>query len=197
MSAARGPGAARRGALLALLGGAALAAVAEPVTYQFDPDHTFVHFEVLHFGTSTLRGRFGPVSGEVTLDRAAGTGEVGVRVATAGVDTGLRVLDSRLRQSDLLDSAAYPEAYFVARRFHFADGRPTELRGEFTLRGTSQPLSLFARQFACRHDAERAREVCGGEFEASFDRSQFGITLLLPFVADRVRLLVQVEAVRR
>ena len=32
-----------------------------PVTYQLDPDHTFATFEVLHFGTSTLRGRIGPM----------------------------------------------------------------------------------------------------------------------------------------
>ncbi|MBS1898765.1 MAG: polyisoprenoid-binding protein, partial [Actinobacteria bacterium] len=40
-------------------------------------------------------------------------------------------------------------------------------------------------------------EVCGGDFEGSVDRSSFGMTFGLPLVADRVRLLVQVEAVRR
>jgi polyisoprenoid-binding protein YceI len=188
---------ARRLAVATMLVLVASGTGAEPVTYRLDPDHTFVHFEVLHFGTSTLRGRFGPISGEVMLDDAAGRGEVGLRVATAGVSTGLRVLDARLREPDLLDSAGHPEAYFVARQFRFAGGRLTALRGEFTLRGTSQPLTLVARQFACREDAEQGRQVCGGDFEATFDRSDFGITLLLPFVANQVRLLVQVEGVRR
>lgn len=39
--------------------------MAGPITYQLDPAHTFVTFEVRHFGTSTLRGRIGPVTGEV------------------------------------------------------------------------------------------------------------------------------------
>ena len=30
---------------------------AEPQRYTLDPTHSFVHFEVLHFGTSTIRGR--------------------------------------------------------------------------------------------------------------------------------------------
>ena len=30
--------------------------IAGPITYQLDPNHTFVTFEVRHFGTSTLRG---------------------------------------------------------------------------------------------------------------------------------------------
>jgi polyisoprenoid-binding protein YceI len=181
--------------VVALLAGLAGPVWAEPVTYVFDPDHTFVQFEVMHFGTSTLRGRFGPLRGAVTLDRAAGSGELGLRVATATVDTGLRVLDARLRQPDMLASDAYPEAFFVARQFRFEGDRVAELRGEFTLRGSSQGLTLKAVHFACRQDG--ATEVCGGDFEARFKRSDFGITYGLPLVADEVRLRVAVEGRRQ
>lgn len=171
-------------------------ATAQPVTYDLDPEHSFVHFEVLHFGTSTLRGRIGPVHGQVLIDRAARRGELDARVATSTVDTGVRVLDGRLRQPDLLDSAGHPEAFFVARRFVFdAAGAVTEVRGEFTLRGTSQPLTLRAERFACRADGDG--EVCGGDFDASVLRSSFGASFALPLVADRVRLAVQVQARRR
>lgn len=182
----------RLAAALCCLAGAASA---EPVTYVFDPDHTFVHFEVRHFGTSTLRGRFGPLRGAVTLDRASGRGELGLRVATAGVDTGLRVLDARLRQPDMLASETFPEAFFVARQFRFDGERVAELRGEFTLRGIGQGLTLKALHYACRQDGEA--EVCGGDFEGRFKRSDFGISFGLPLVADEVRLRVQVEGVRQ
>ena len=174
---------------------ACFAVLAEPAVYVLDPAHSFVHFEVTHFGTSTSRGRFGPVNGEVLLDRARGGGEVGVRIPTASVDTGLAVFNARLRQSDLLASAEFPEAFFVARQFRFDAGRLSELRGEFTLRGIGQPLTLRARLFACRTDGDT--EVCGGDFEGEVKRSDFGATLLLPLVGDRVRLLVQVEGRRR
>jgi len=177
-----------------LLALAAASAGAQPATYVLDPAHSFVHFEVLHFGTSTTRGRFGPIAGVVTLDRAAGRGEVGLRIPTAGVDTGLPFFNARLREADLLASAEYPEAYFVARNFRFEGQALAEVRGEFTWRGVSQPLSLFARRFACRIDA--GAEVCGGDFEGEILRSEFGITFGLPLVADRVRLVVQVEGRR-
>ena len=171
---------------------AAAPALAAPVVYMLDP--SFVHFEVLHFGTSTSRGRFGPVTGEVTLDRAQGTGEVGLRIATASVDTGIPVFNARLREADLLASAEYPEAFFVARNFRFEGARMAEVRGEFTLRGVSQPLSLHARHFACRQ--EGAVEICGGDFETEILRSEFGASFGMPFVANRVRLVVQVEGRR-
>ena len=182
---------------LALTLGASTPARAEAATYVLDPERSFVHFEVLHFGTSTLRGRFGPVAGAVVLDRAAGRGEVALSIATASVDTGLAVFDARLRQDDLLASSAYPQAYFVARQFRFEGDRLAEVRGEFILRGVSQPLSLYARLFGCRRDAAREREVCGGDFEAEILRSEFGATFGLPFVANRVTLRIQVEGVRQ
>jgi polyisoprenoid-binding protein YceI len=173
---------------------AAAAAQAQPVVYRLDPQHTFVHFEVLHFGTSTTRGRFGPVEGVVMLDRTRGAGELGLRIKTAGVSTGLGIFDARLREADLLDSAGHPEAFFVASTFRFEGPRLAEVRGEFTLRGVSRALSLVARQFGCR--PEPTGEVCGGEFEAELRRSEFGATFGAPLVGDRVRLRVQVEGRR-
>ena len=45
------------GALLAGLAGMTAGARAEPVAYSLDPSHSFASFELLHFDTSTLRGR--------------------------------------------------------------------------------------------------------------------------------------------
>lgn len=185
----------QRGAALFVLALAASAAGAEPRRYVLDPEHAFVHFEVRHFSTSTLRGRFGPILGEVTLDREARRGEVGLRVPTTGIYTGVPVLDARLRESDLLDSAGSPEAFFVARDFRFQGDALASVNGEFTLRGISQPLELKALRWACRDDAARGAQVCGGDFEAQFQRSAFGITYGLPFIGDRVRLLLAVEGV--
>ena len=171
-------------------------AIAQPQFYVLDPEHSFVHFEVLHFGTSTSRGRLGPLAGEVLLDRQSQRGEVSIRLNTALVDTGLAVFNARLRQADLLASADHPEAFFVSRNFRFEGEKLIELRGEFTLRGVSQPLSLRALKFSCRN-TDQGGEVCGGDFEGEILRSDFGSTFGLPFVANRVRLVVQVEGLRR
>lgn len=174
------------------------AARAEPAIYTLDPAHSFVHFEVLHFGTSTIRGRFGPLQGSVALDRAAGRGEVSLAIETATVSTGLVFFDVRIRQADLLASAEFPQAYFVSRQFQLAGDRVLALRGEFTWRGIGQPLTLTALRFACRQEGTgaEAAEVCGGDFEGELLRSDFGATFGLPLIANRVRLQVQVEGRR-
>jgi len=177
----------------------ASAAQAQSLQYTLDPTHSWVHFEVLHFNTSTIRGRIGPISGSVLLDPAAGTGDVRLAVRTATVSTGFAFFDSRLRQDDLLASEAHPEAYFVATRFTFTEGRVATLRGEFTWRGVSQPLQLNAQRYACRRDDSGEggpAEICGGDFEGEVLRSEHGASFGLPLVGNRVRLLVQVEGRR-
>jgi polyisoprenoid-binding protein YceI len=171
---------------------------AEPVDYAFDPSHSFASFEILHFDTATIRGRFGPLEGQVTLDREARRGRVQTVITTTGVSTGVPALDARLRQSDLLAVEAHPQAFFVAERFEFdASGAVQAVSGEFTLRGRGQPLRLRALRFRCYTHPLIRREVCGGDFEADLLRSNVGMTFGLPFVADAVRLKIQVEAVRQ
>ena len=181
--------------ILMLLAVLAAPAAAEPVGYALDPQHSFVQFELLHFGTSTIRGRIGPVTGDVLLDSAAGRGELSLRIPTATVSTGLRIFDARIREADLLATEAYPEAYFVASKFRFEADKLAEVRGEFTLRGVGQSLSLNAVRFSCRSDD--GVEVCGGDFVAEILRSELGATFGLPFIGNRVRLLIQVEGRRR
>ena len=176
----------------------AASAQAEPVRYRFDPTHTFAHFELTHFGTSTIRGRLGPLNGEVEIDRSARRGRVQVEIDTTLANTGVSVLDARLREPDMLSVQAHPKAYLVADRIEIDDaGRVKSLRGEFTLRGVSLPLTLTAVRFNCYTSPLFRREVCGGDFEGQFSRGAVGITHSLPFVSDTVRLLVQVEAVQQ
>jgi polyisoprenoid-binding protein YceI len=176
--------------------GTGAAAAAAPQDFALDPSFTHVHWEIKHFGTSTSRGRFDAITGSVTLDRQARTGSASFTIATGSISTGFAPFDGLLRGPYLLATAEYPSAYFVSQRFDFDGDRLASVVGDFTLRGVSQRLTLRALRFVCRTDTDPAREVCGGDFETEFDRSAFGITHSLPFVADKVRVIVQIEAVR-
>lgn len=175
---------------------AATPAAAEPARYTLDPAHSWVQFELSHFGTSTIRGRLGPAEGSVSLDPGAGRGEIGVTIPMASVSTGLAAFDKHLRDAELLSTTEHPTAWFVSRDPRFDAGRLTELRGELTLRGVSRGLTLTATRYACHRHPVLQHEVCGGDFEGRLRRSDFGIDYGLPFVRDEVTLRVQVEGVR-
>jgi polyisoprenoid-binding protein YceI len=184
--------------LVAGLLAASMPAAAEPATYAMDPTHTFVTFEMTHFATSTNRGRFDKQEGSVLLDRAAKTGKVEVTIHTGSVSTGIPAFDKRLRSAHFFDSDRHPVARFVGSELGFNGDKVTEVKGHLTLLGRSNPVVLKATHFNCYRNPILQREVCGGDFETTLHRSQWGMGgdagMGLP---DAVRLLVQVEAVRQ
>jgi polyisoprenoid-binding protein YceI len=162
--------------------------------YRLDPAHTRVHWEVLHFGTSTTRGRFDDIGGSLTL-AADGTGRVSIVVAPGSVNTGVPPLDGVLRRS-YLATTDFPQAYFVASGWKWKVDAPLDVTGELTLHGVSRPLRLRAAALRCQPHPTLGRELCGADLEGELLRSDFGITDGLPFIGDRVRLVIQVEALR-
>lgn len=84
------------------------------MAYTLDPSHSFVTFELLHFDTATILGRFGPLTGAVLLDHEARSGRVQRVIDTAAVSTGLPMLDLRVRQDDMLAVAARAQALFLS-----------------------------------------------------------------------------------
>lgn len=184
--------------LAAVLAAGTAAAQAQPVTYTIDPTHTFANFELSHFGTSTIRGRFDKKEGTVQFDRAGKSGRVEITIDMASVSTGVPPFDGHLRSADLLDVAKHPQARFVGDRFVFSGDKVTEVGGTLTMMGKTHPVTLKATNFNCYQNPMLKREVCGGDFETTITRSQWGINYGIPVAApDAVRLLIQVEAVRQ
>jgi polyisoprenoid-binding protein YceI len=177
----------------------ATAGLAQANTYSVDPTHTFVTFEAVHFGTSTLRGRFDKKEGAVTFDRAAKTGKAEITIDLASVSTGVGPLDGHLKSKDFFnvgDGGA--TATFVGDKFTFAGDKVSAVAGTLTMLGKSMPVTLKATNFNCYNNPMFKREVCGGDFETTIARSQWGMNYGLTFgIPDNVRLLVQIEAIKQ
>ena len=170
---------------------------AEKATYMIEPTHTYVNWEAKHFGTSTSRGRFDKKTGSITLDKAAKTGTVDVTIQTDSISTGFAGFDKHLRGEDFFASEKFPEARFVGNVIKFDGDKITEVAGNLTLRGKTNPVVLKATGFNCYNHPMLKREVCGGDFETTLVRSQYDITYGLPGIPDNIRLLIQVEAVKQ
>jgi polyisoprenoid-binding protein YceI len=172
-------------------------AQAEAVTYAVEPMHTYVTFEVRHLGTSTNRGRFDKKEGSITLDRAAKTGHADITIDTASISSGLPMFDGHLRGDNFLRVKDFPTAKFVGDKFSFDGDKVSAVSGMLTLLGKTQPITLNATNFNCYDSPMLKREVCGGDFEATLQRSAYGMTYGLPGIPDNVKLVIQIEAVRQ
>ncbi len=186
--------AASAAALLAAFG----SAHAELATYSIDPTHTFATFEIGHMGTSTLRGRFDKKDGSVQIDRAAKNGKVEITIDTTSLSTGTAPFDGHLKSKDFFNVASFPNAKFVGEQFVFDGDKVSAVNGTLTMLGKTVPVTLKASRFNCYMSPMFKREVCGGDFETTLKRSQWGMNWGLEMGApDDVRLLVQVEAIKQ
>ena len=175
---------------------AAMLAHAAPASYTIDPTHTSVVFEVRHFGTSTIRARFGVKSGTITIDPAAKSGKAGIVIDTASVSSGVPDLDRDLKSTNYFNVGTYPDATFTATDFRFDGDRVTQVSGDLAIIGTTRPVTLDATHYHCYHSPLFDKQVCGGDFETRIKRSEWNINALIPFVSDETTLLIQIEATR-
>ena len=112
-------------------------------TYTIDPDHTAVLARVQHIGYSWLVFRFGKVSGKLTWDPAAPEkAALSVAVQTSSIETPVKDFAAQLAGDDYLKSAKFPEATFVSTAFHRIDAMHGKVDGQFTLMGTTKPVTF-------------------------------------------------------
>jgi polyisoprenoid-binding protein YceI len=186
---------------LSLLAAAAVlsaASLAQAADYAIDPTHTFATFEIGHFGASVNRGRFDKKEGRISFDKAAQTGSVDVSFDVASVNTGTANFDKHLASAEILNAEKFPKARFVSTRFQFNGDQLRAVDGQLTLLGKTQPVTLKANQFACYESPMLKREVCGGDFEATIDRTAFGVNYGVDWgFPKNVRLVLQVEGVKQ
>ncbi|MDM0001485.1 YceI family protein [Variovorax sp. J22P240] len=165
-------------------------------TYVVDPTHTFVMYEMGHYGTTTNRGRFSTKDGSVKIDPEGTSGKVDITMDISSINTGVDLLNRHLQSKDFFNVAEFPTGRFVADKIAFNGDKVTEVAGTLTLMGQSRPVTLKANRFNCYLSPLINRQICGGDFETMVERSNWGITWGIPFgFEDKVRLLVQVEAV--
>ena len=174
------------------------AAQAQSANYAIDPTHTFVTFEISHFGASVNRARFDKKEGTVQFDRAGKSGKVEISFDATSVNSGTPAFDKHLQSADIFNAAAHPTIKFVSDKFSFNGDKVSEVTGTLTLLGKTQPVTFKSNGFNCYESPMLKREVCGGDFETTIDRTSFGMNYGVDWgFPKNVRIVVQVEAVKQ
>jgi len=166
--------------------------------YNIDPTHTLVTFEANHLGLSTLRGRFDRVAGSVMFDKVGRSARADITVETTSLSTGAASLDARLKGAEFLNTAEFASARLVADGFTFTGQKISAAEGALTLLDKTLAVTLKAKHFNCYFNLLVQREVCGGDFETTISPSRWGMDSGPALgLADSIRLLIQVEAIKQ
>ena len=166
-----------------------------PGRYKLESEHTFPSLEFPHMGLSIWRGKFNRTTGTATLDRAAKAGSVTVNVDTASIDFGLNSINEYALRPEWLNTAKFPTMSYSGTLV-FAGDQPVAVDGQLTLLGVTRPLRLTINSFKCIEHPFYKKEACGADAEGELDRAEFGMKQYTEDGAGRIRLRIQVEAVK-
>lgn len=169
--------------------------MAQANRYVTDDNHTYVRFGVLHFGTSTVRGRIDTVKGVIDWDDDPAQRKARFDIDLRTINTGSDHFNKHLSSAEFFDVEKYPSAQFVSTRFVEEGGQLKRVEGNLTLHGHTHPVTLRCTRFNTYDSPILSTQVKGGDFETTIQRSNWGMDWGLKMgVPDDVQLVIQAEA---
>ena len=159
--------------------------------------HASINFKISHLGYSWMIGRFDRFSGNFSYDENnPSAASVTVTIDTASVDTNHAERDKHLRSGEFLDASKYPEARFVSSGYQQTGKDKGQLKGDLTLRGVTQPITIQVTHIGAGQDPW-GNYRRGFEGHAQFALQDYGIDFNLGPASKEVMLNLNVEGIRQ
>jgi polyisoprenoid-binding protein YceI len=192
-------------AALTALSALSIAAAALPVqaaeTYNVDPGHSEVSFQVRHLVTQ-VRGKFNDYKGTIQLDPAKlESSTVELAIKTASIDTGAADRDKHLRTADFFDAEKFPEITFKSKSIKATGKDQYAVTGTFTMHGVSKDITLPVALNGFAKDPWGGQRA-GFSTETTINRKDYGIVWNKAIdnggalLGDDVKIAVSLEAVK-
>jgi polyisoprenoid-binding protein YceI len=175
----------------------AAAASAQAADYKIDPSHTHVLFMVNHLGFSNMIGVFAETAGTVAFDPAhADASKLSVVIKTASLQTQFGPRDADLKGADWFNVAEFPEMTFTGKSFTKKDEKTGTVTGDLTLLGVTKPVTLEVIFNKAGVSPVSKADTVGFSARGAFNRTDFGLKTFVPYIGDKVDLIIETEATR-
>lgn len=182
-------------ALAAALSVFTAGAIAAPVTYTMDPDHTTVAAKWNHFGFSNPVILFGDIDGTIVYDADnVSASSVQVTLPLSGLESNVQAFNDHLLSDDFFDAAQFPEATFRSTSVEADGDDELKITGELTIKGITKEVVLEADINLIGEHPATGKQTAGFDAETTIKRSDFGLGLYVPNVADEIELHITTEA---
>ena len=171
--------------------------------WQLDPTHSSAEFAVRHMMVATVKGSFKSLAGTVGLDEAEwANSRIEAVIDAATIDTGVADRDNHLRSADFFDVAQHPKITFRSTAIEPQAGDAGKVRGDLTIRGVTQPVTLDVTYLGEIKDPWGNRRR-GYAAETVLNRKDFGMTWNMVLdtggvlVGDKIKVTLNIETVEK
>jgi polyisoprenoid-binding protein YceI len=169
--------------------------------YKLDKTHASLTWKVKHLGLSNYTARFTQFDAHINMDvKNPSKSNLNVTVCVMCLATDFPFV-SEIDFDQVLASGKewfngerYPEISFNSKIIEITGKNTARIHGELTMLGKTKPLSLnVALNGSYKKKFLTNVPVLGFSATATLNRSDWGLTTLIPIVSDKVDIIIEVE----
>jgi polyisoprenoid-binding protein YceI len=158
--------------------------------YEFDRAQSKILYSVKAYGFEAV-GLFRSIAGGFVFDPSAPEkGSVIATVDVASVDSGDTALDSLIRSERFLGAKEHPVISFRSTSVETVAAGRLRVSGVLSLAGRERALTLDVETVAAALDPVTGRHTAGFVARGTLARSDFGLSLGLPAIAEQVQFTI-------
>ena len=171
--------------------------------WKFDQPHTTIEFKIRHLMVSWVKGVFTDYEGSIIIDESdLSKSSVKIAIATSSIDTNNQKRDDHLRSPDFFDVATFPKMSFASKKVVVANGTPTKIIGDLTIRDVTREVELSVNEFSPVIKGPWGNTRRGASISTTINRSDYGLTWNKALeaggvvVGDEVHISLEVEMIK-
>jgi polyisoprenoid-binding protein YceI len=157
-------------------------------TWNVDPSHSGIFFQVRHLGLNNVRGRFNRFSASLTVGDTLADIAVKAEVDLSSVDTNQPDRDAHLLGTDFFNAENHPTMTFRSTGAIAKGGDEYELAGDLTINGVTRPVTFDVEFHGLEVFPPTGQTHAGFGATTTLKRSDFGIEFNMPLGMDKLAL---------
>ncbi len=170
--------------------------------YALDLSHTSILFGINHFNFSYTYGRFNQAQGAFVWDNAnPAASRFQLAIPVASIDTNDAKRDGHLKNADFFNAQQFPQITFQSTSVSPArqdnpNGDKFDIAGNLTMHGVTKQVVLPMKKLG-EGPGPYGKYRCGFFCQTTLNRSDFGMTNMVPQIGDQVAVTISFEGIRQ
>lgn len=169
-------------------------------TWNNDPAHSQLAFQVKHMGISKIYGQFDDYNVVVnSIKEDLSSLDIKVEAKVTSINTSIEMRDNHLRSADFFDVEKYPTLSFVSTKVVPNGKDKAKLYGNLTIKEVTKPVVLDIIHHGSYTDEKSGNRIAGFEISGTIKRLDFGVGSDFPtaVVGDDITIISNMEFISK
>lgn len=143
-------------------------------TWNADPAHTQVFFNITHLGIADIKGNFGEFESSIVAAKDDfSDAQYAITIQVPSINTGIEMRDDHLRSADFFDAEKHPTMTFKSTSSKKVSDKKYQVTGDLTFHGITKPITLDVTHRGTIDHPQSGKTISGFTISGNVKRSDY------------------------